>query len=421
MFYQPGDRIAGRFLVHRPLGAETYQCLDGDDPYLLRKQKTELPDSWTALETHPHVVRCFGAVDNMAIIEWVYGAAWLPDDAAEHQKWTWAIDVCRGLLHIGQLVPQRILIDQHGLARLTDFVSGVPTIEIIQRILPDEDLPATLKDVLLWLQEQFHEKFGSDTPQRPLAEAMNCDNLGCIYHEVSRLGKALSLFNRALALEPSWSVLYCHRGAIYRDMELYDAGLMDFQRAIELDPNDARAYNGRGELYNAMGQPEAALAEFDLALQYEPTLVQALNNRGNTYSALGRHDLALVDLNRALALDPQCAKVYANRGSTYQALGHYEAALVDYDQALVLDPWLVPVYTNRGNVFAALGDSERGLAEHQRALDMAPNFAEAHYNIGVLLANRDQYEEALVWLQRALELGFAFAQHAITHIENSEE
>lgn len=417
--YQPGDRIAERFLVHRPLGDSTYQCLEGDNSYVLRRVDAPV-DAWVAVEPHPHVVRCFGMVDDLAIVEWIYGAtllAYTPLD--EQQALEWAMDVCNGLMHVGDLVPRNILIDQYGVARITDLVPGTPSTQLLHRLLPDEDLPPTLKKTLEWLLKRYHEHY--DERHLPDAAARYYDNLGCIYHEVNRMQKALPQFNHALTLEPGWSIPYRHRSKVYRDMGLFEAALMDINQAAELDPHDARVYNDCGELHNAIGQHETALVEFERALRLEPTFVQALNNRGNTYSALGQHERALVDLNKAVALEPQNAKVYANRGSTYYALGHYEAALNDYDYALMLDPWLVPAYTNRGVVHAVLGNDESALGDHQRAIDMAPDFAEAYYNLGVFLANRDQPDAALDYLQQAADRGFMFAVNAIDQLKQDME
>ena len=74
--YQPGDRIGGRYQVHKALlggMGEVYLCLDLEEmvPYalktfqpryqssLLRRAFEQEVATWVALEKHPNIVRCF--------------------------------------------------------------------------------------------------------------------------------------------------------------------------------------------------------------------------------------------------------------------------------------------------------------------------------------------------------------------------
>ncbi|MCP4283177.1 MAG: protein kinase [Gammaproteobacteria bacterium] len=128
--YKPGDKIGGRFQVHKALMGgmgEVYLCLDLEKNYPLALktfQQRYLSDTklrtvfehevatWVALEKHPNIVRCFhmDIFDNQPfmILEWVageegYGAdlrSWLrqwPLDLRTALVFT--IDICRGLIH----------------------------------------------------------------------------------------------------------------------------------------------------------------------------------------------------------------------------------------------------------------------------------------------------------------------------------
>src|SRR5258708_4161638 len=92
--YLPGQRIGGRYLVHKALAGgmgEVFLCLDEQTitPYALktfqsRYQSSNLEalfkqevGSWIALEKHPNIVRCFymDTVDRrpFMFLEWVAG------------------------------------------------------------------------------------------------------------------------------------------------------------------------------------------------------------------------------------------------------------------------------------------------------------------------------------------------------------
>jgi serine/threonine protein kinase len=91
--YQPGNKIGGRYLVHRALMGgmgEVYLCLDLKtiQPYALktfqrrymaspkvRELFEEEVATWVALEKHPNIVRCFlmDIIDNQPfmLLEWM--------------------------------------------------------------------------------------------------------------------------------------------------------------------------------------------------------------------------------------------------------------------------------------------------------------------------------------------------------------
>jgi serine/threonine protein kinase len=134
--YQPGDKIGGRYQVHRALMGgmgEVYLCLDletenhyalktfqvryFDNPNFLRAFMEEIA-IWVSLEKHPNIVRCFGAksLDNrlFMILQEVQGdpsigvdlRSWIRHGAVETQhafeitRW-----ICMGLEYAEQKQP----------------------------------------------------------------------------------------------------------------------------------------------------------------------------------------------------------------------------------------------------------------------------------------------------------------------------
>lgn len=160
--YQPGDRIGGRYHVHKALlggMGEVYLCLDLEEmnPYALKTfQQRYLKDTqrlrhsfeqevatWIALERHPNIVHCswMEIFNNQPFmgLEWIIGEQ---GRGADLRSWLGrgplkmklvleiASDICRGLKHAREkqpglvhrdLKPENILIAQGGLAKITDF------------------------------------------------------------------------------------------------------------------------------------------------------------------------------------------------------------------------------------------------------------------------------------------------------------
>ena len=80
-------------------------------------------------------------------------------------------------------------------------------------------------------------------------------------------GLALEDLNRAIELssDDPLHYPYRHRGDALNGMGQHDVAISDFNKAIEINPSYAEAYNGRGEAYEALGDAAQAQLDFDKA------------------------------------------------------------------------------------------------------------------------------------------------------------
>ncbi len=78
--------------------------------------------------------------------------------------------------------------------------------------------------------------------------------------------------------------------------------LSDFETAIRVDPTYAAALVSRGVIRHEAGDYEAAIADYDDALTEDPDYALAHANRGNALAALGYIEDAIRDLRTAYAL-----------------------------------------------------------------------------------------------------------------------
>ena len=114
---------------------------------------------------------------------------------------------------------------------------------------------------------------------------------------------AIRAFDKAIQLDPSFSVAYYSRGYAYGELGQHERAIQDFDKAIQLDPGYVPAYNNRGSLYGKMRQYERAIQDFDRTIQLHPSYAAAYGNRGYAYGELGQDAKADADKAKACSLD----------------------------------------------------------------------------------------------------------------------
>jgi serine/threonine protein kinase/Tfp pilus assembly protein PilF len=448
--YRPGDKIGGRYQVHRALMGgmgEVYLCLDLEEmyPYALKTfQRRYLGDpkklqaifeqevaTWVALEKHPNIVRCYwmDILDNQPfmVLEWIAGEegrgtdlrSWLrrgPLDLRLALDFT--IDICRGLSHAQEkqpgivhrdLKPENILVAQGRLAKITDFG--------LAQIVQSAELEISRVESGVAGRQSLMGQGGIvGTPPYMAPEQWRGETLdartdiyavGCILYEMLTGGwpiQATTLTGfRRQHLEgkiPKVSETNPLLGEL--DPLLGDCLAKQreerFASVAELSQQLTFIYQQR------FAKPPRAAPAPD---QFTAT---DYNNRGATYEKLQHYQVALADYGRAIEMDPTLAPAYSNRGNTYAALQQYQAALHDFSRAIELDPTYAPAYSNRGTTYQELQQCQAALADYGRAIELDPTLAQAYSNRGATYHALQQYQAALADYERAIELDPTYAQ-----------
>ncbi len=476
--YQPGDRIGGRYKVHKALMGgmgEVYLCLDLEEKYpyalktfqqryqssTLRKAFEHEVATWVALEKHSNIVRCFGMriLDNQPfmILEWIAGEegkgtdlrGWLRSGPLELQTaLNFTIDIVRGLIHAQEkqpgivhrdLKPENILIAQGGQAKVSDFglaqvleraklesVEFKAMTEGRQSLMPKNGIAGTPPYMA---PEQWRGEI--------LDERTDIYALGCVLYEMLTGQRPFQVdFSPTIPQRfQHWLSLmqYSHEN---NPSPVLPTTLPDELNVLlgaclakiptERPSNMAALLRQVEIIYREQfnRSPRAA---------HPPTAFTSIDytNRGATYDNLKQYELALADYERAIRLDPSNRVAYNNRGSVYQELHQYEMALTDFNQTVDLGPQDAKVYNNRGNVHVNLGDYDHALKDLNRAIDLNPDIAHFYVTrgriyqlIGDTLVNDDSriqqhYRTSLTDCEKAIELdpteAQAFVQRGVAY------
>ncbi len=190
----------------------------------------------------------------------------------------------------------------------------------------------------------------------------------------------ITLWTDVIEKEPGVSFAYNNRGLVYADMGLNEKAVSDYDRAIALKPDFFRPYNNRGVIFIKKDLPDEAIRDFDRSIALNPSFGEAYMNRGIAYDRKGMFDRAMEDFGKALSLDPLSYETFINRGMACSERGLLDAAIENYSRAVSINPYSAAAFNNRGVIYFREGRYREAVADYDRALAINPGFREAHYN-----------------------------------------
>jgi adenylate cyclase len=178
--------------------------------------------------------------------------------------------------------------------------------------------------------------------------------------------EALSLFLRAIELDPSFAPAYACAAdayfyhvhfALVPDLDLYlHKGVEAARHAIDLDDANPSARWALGRLQMKMGDYEEARAEIEKAIQLNPFTSEPYRSIGRILNDLGKYEEAAEAMERAIevcATDPLSGILMARLAEARYHLGEYDTA-IDWSRK-ALRSSMAPRLWGRVTLIAALG------------------------------------------------------------------
>lgn len=113
--------------------------------------------------------------------------------------------------------------------------------------------------------------------------------IGGMYYNRGDLGKARTVFEGLVAMDPDSSDAHAALGALLTRTLENDLAMMHLNRAIELNDRQIAAYVNRAEVRLRQKQGEAAVADLKRAIELDPQQKNAAANRARAM-VMGIHD-----------------------------------------------------------------------------------------------------------------------------------
>jgi tetratricopeptide (TPR) repeat protein len=135
--------------------------------------------------------------------------------------------------------------------------------------------------------------------------AYSYGNLGAIYNKLHQHDKAVEAFSKQIEASSSGTPqAYSGRGFSYLNLDDRDSALTDFNKALTLNPTYGIALGYRGRIYVERGQYDLALKDLDEARRQFPNNVSPLIWRAKAYELSGNLQAARGDYKGILDLNP---------------------------------------------------------------------------------------------------------------------
>ena len=310
-------------------------ALAGDSPELLNNLGAALMDNHEPAEALIHFERAIGFErGNADILRNAASACVLTGDLES------GLAYVTQSLSIDPFTAYSHTIHADILYRMND-VAGASRVLERMRFLPDTPFKVYLKVIQLFTRMGMTAE-AERVVWSAIDEFPEQENLWYLAGKIAEIHgdgeKALSLFRRVLAANPSHADALNSLGCVYDRRGQLNEALSAFREALRATRRDARIDVNIGIVLDKLGRLEEAGRHFSRAME-------GGERSGFAYNALGCHlamsdkfDEAVVCFSRAVELEEGNAAYYQNLGLACEKMSLFEQAEQAYEKMAAIDP-----------------------------------------------------------------------------------
>ena len=165
------------------------------------------------------------------------------------------------------------------------------------------------------------------------------DNITVLYQDgqnqadLQNYTGALSLYQKALAIDPNNVKVLADMGRVLYNLHNYTGAISAVDKALTIEPRHAYALESKGFLLYELGDYKQALGYLNKALELNVSY-QTLNIKGLDLTKLGDYGQAISAFNTAIAVNPDDDSPYYNKALTLTDLALHDHNRDDINLAL---------------------------------------------------------------------------------------
>jgi tetratricopeptide (TPR) repeat protein len=268
------------------------------------------------------------------------------------------------------------------------------------------------------------------------------NRLGIIQHDQGHNAEAISEYQRAIEMMPSYMPPYSNLGGALQDEGKLDQALSYYQKSISRDRHYSLSYVGWGQILVKEGRYDDAFGKFQQAIDAEPDSATAYIVWGKVLADQKRPDLALAKIQDGTRADPKDAGGFLALGDQLHAMHRNEDAIAAYKLAVDILPsaaayigWAATAIDHRGatpdeyrlanSLFARAAELDKVSARPyvvwgesltkdelnadavsmlKKAVERAPEDPDIRILVGDALLADKQFAAAALYYRKAIEL-----------------
>ena len=237
------------------------------------------------------------------------------------------------------------------------------------------------------------DRLGAD--RGVLGHPAGCNVLGALHLQAGAAARALPLFDKAIALAPSFADAHSNRGVALQQLGRLDQALAAQDAALRFAPDHLNALLNRGNLLKLLHRPDEAVSAFDRVLAIRPDTTEALVKRAYVQAERRDHVAALADFEAVLRRQPHQVEAVIGKVSALVELRRFEEGLAAIDGMLAVQPANADAIVIRGQILVELDRPAEALALADRLLASGPGGSKAHIVRAAALWRLKRRDEAI--------------------------
>lgn len=232
---------------------------------------------------------------------------------------------------------------------------------------------------------------------------------------------SFSVAGRALAVTTDNWFMRFHMGSALEEQGRKEEALSQYEEAVRISPSYSDAHLNLGNLLQEKGRYPEAVVHYETALKNSPYPARVLYNMGMALRKMNRLPDAIGKLEEAVRADPGLVEARTALGNALSDAGRYDEAIEQYGIYLKFDPGSALTLNNIGLAYAKSGRFREAADKFGEAAGIAPGFFDAHLNLGVALGRLERHGEARDAFRKALQIdpGSKVAEVYLRQAENA--
>lgn len=270
-----------------------------------------------------------------------------------------------------------------GAAYVVQKKYGQALTEYEEALKLDADKIDALSAVAQVLSLEGNQKAAAQRVQQQLDKAKNKAEvyqlLGQLSVDQKDFDKAISYFEKAIALKPDLFSAAHLMARSYMAQKKFDQAIVECDKIIQRNPKATESYMLLGVLYDQKQQYDQANSYYKKVMELDKNSALAANNLAWNYGQYGGNlDVALPLAQKARELSPNDENIAHTLGWIYYKRGVYLRAidLLKESSEKFQDRNPTVLY-HLGLAYAKKGDTTRAQESLSKALRLDPNFREA--------------------------------------------